>query len=140
MNQFAIALEATALVMPKRMHLRLYEVAEFVKKEAESYIGHPQDDWDKLEESTIALKQRLGFTGGPLYRTGVMKESFSIRMRPFESIVESFNRALFFHETGTMYMPKRPVLSRAVMLNKDKILAIMGGAVYPLFTKSHVGY
>lgn len=140
MSQFATALTATALAIPKRMNLRLLEVAEFVKKEAESYIGNPQDDWDKLKDTTIALKQRLGFAEGPLYRTGVMKSSFSIRLRPYESIVESYNRALFYHETGTMYMSKRPVLSRAVIRNKGKIMAILGGAVYPLLIKYHTGY
>lgn len=140
MSQFATALTATAATMPKRMNSRLLEVAEFVKKEAESYIGNEQDDWDRLKDTTIALKQKLGLSGGPLHRTGVMKSSFSIRLRPYESIVESYNRALFYHETGTMYMPKRPVLSRAVLRNKNKIMAILGSAVFPLFTKSHVGY
>jgi hypothetical protein len=136
MSQFATALDATARGMPKRIGLKLYELAEFIQKEAQGYIGHPQDDWDSLAQSTIALKNRSGYgSKGPLDRTGEMRQSITFRVYPFEAIVESFNRALYFHETGTIYMPKRPVLSRAVMRNEKMIALILGRAVNPLFGK-----
>jgi len=138
LSQFATALEEVTLALPKRILTSLELAAKLIKTEAQSYIGHPQEDWPSLKQSTLDVKKRLGYASkGILERTGEMRESITYKIMPYQAIVESFNRALFFHETGTMYMPKRPVLSRAVFKNEKTLSLLLGKAVYPLITKYH---
>ena len=139
LSQFATALDAAAMAMPKRIMSSLALAAKFIQTEARSYIGNPQEDWKALMQSTVDLKTRLGYGGkGILDRTGEMRKSITYKLFPYQAIIESYNRALFYHETGTMYMPKRPVLTRAVFKNDKVLIALLGKAVYPLITKYHL--
>lgn len=139
LSQFVTALDAAALEMPRRIMASLTLAAKFIQEEAKSYIGTPQSDWKELKQSTIDLKNRLGYGGkGILDRTGEMRDSITYKVFPYQAIVESFNRALFYHETGTTYMPKRPVLTRAVFKNEKVLIGLLGKSVYPLITKYHL--
>jgi len=139
LSQFVTALDAAALEMPRRIMSSLTLAAKYIQKEAKGYIGNPQEDWPELAASTLDLKSRLGYGGkGILDRTGKMRQSITYKVFPYMAIIESFNPALFWHETGTMYMPKRPVLSRAVFKSEKVLIGLLGKSVFPLITKYHL--
>ena len=135
LESFTRALLDTAAVTKNRIQYRLEEAAHLIKDEAKSYIGIEHSDWPPLEDSTKRIKKAAGFGDkGPLERTGEMRDSIKVRMLPLEVIVESDNRALYYHEKGTEYMPRRPVLSRAVFKNRDALALLLGKSIHPLIT------
>jgi hypothetical protein len=139
LNTFALALDRAALSLPRRIHAQLLEAVTLIQKEAKGYIGHSQDDWKPLASSTEAVKSIKDFPlGSPLLADGQMRSSITKRVMPWMGIVEAYNRALYFHEKGTAYMPRRPVLSRAVFKNEAKLMAIFGRAVFPLISIVHL--
>ena len=135
LGTFAKALNVAALAIPKRINWQLTVAAKLIQHRARSYIGQRHFDWEPLSLETLRIKYQQGYSHkGPLERTGVMKRSITYRVLPFEAIIESYNRAMYYHETGTMYMPKRPVLSRAVFKSKAELVAIFGKSIFPLIT------
>lgn len=133
LSQFASALVNATGAISKTKQLRLIEAAELVKKTAESYIGNKQPEWPELKASTLRIKDALGYGAkGILERTGEMKGSITYRIEPYSAIIESYNRALYHHEKGTIYMAKRPVLSLAAFKKAEEIAIILGRAVLPI--------
>ena len=66
---------ARAGMVPQMQH-----VMDGAAQEAKDFIGHELAEWKPLAPSTIAEKERLGFTGqvsatDPLLRTGDMRDS-----------------------------------------------------------------
>lgn len=122
-----------ALMVPKQIQKSLAMAAELVKKEAESYIGHPQTEWAPLADST---EERKDNKGEPLLREGDMKASIRMKVMPWEAVVYSNNRAMWFHETGTKYMPKRGVLSLALYRNEFELHSLLGKGFFTMMFKT----
>lgn len=126
--------------MPVRIELSLAEAAALVKKEAESYIGTKQTEWDALEDSTKLLKSRMGLpVNSPLLRTGNMQKSIKMKVMPWESVVYSTNEAMWYHEEGTKFMSHRGVLSLALYRNELELRKILGPRFCLMFYKTSPG-
>lgn len=121
--------ELWAKSVPIKVQTTLTAAAEFVKKEVESdsFIGHSQPEWEPLKETTEDLKKRLGYSAEqPLLREGAMKASFRMKVMPYEAVVYSQDKALWYHESGTKFMPQRGVLSVILYRHEMELRGLLG--------------
>lgn len=94
-------------------------LAEAAVIEAKAVIGHELPEWAALAPSTIAQKQRLGYTGqvsdtDPLLRTGKLRESIhsetdTVGIRTV-AVVGSDDPVAADQEFGTSRIPARPFI------------------------------
>src|SRR6266576_6319054 len=82
-EQFEQALSAQIKTVRPRLEIGLEKVGELASTMAAAYIGHYQDNWAPLAESTIKSKAAAGFAvPAPLLRTGEMQESIRHEVDP----------------------------------------------------------
>jgi hypothetical protein len=95
-------------------------LGEILVKEARDKIGHLQEGWKELADSTKSDKERKGYVFNadynPLYRTGQLRDSihhvFNIQSQTL--FIGSDSEIMEYQEKGTKYIPARPVLSTTV--------------------------
>ena len=122
---------------PARVQSELHEVAvlvaEHAKLRAQDYIGHAQEGWAPLAESTVygwdapwgrhfPGKAELGFDPPdfePLKRSGDLGESIQSEVEGSEGAIGSNDMVAVYQEMGThrnggQYVPPRPFLALAM--------------------------
>lgn len=110
-------------------------VGKFVEKESKEYIGHLQDEWPELAETTKQEKERLGYGNAqndwqPLLRTGEMRESIGYSVELHKVYIGSKSDILVYQEMGTVFIPPRPVLGLAMYQEKKKFQKAIGNFMY----------
>jgi hypothetical protein len=132
-QQFLNHLERAVARSPAVAVVALTETMEAVAVEARACIGHEMPGWPALAPSTVAEKERLGYTGrlsptDPLLRTGEMRESISasVDAATLTGVVGSTDPVAIFQELGTERIPPRPFLSTA-MLGAEPVAEIFFG-------------
>jgi phage gpG-like protein len=140
-QQFVNLLERAVVRAPIVAAVALTETMEAVAVEAKSYIGHEMPGWAPLAESTVAEKQRLGYTGhlsptDPLLRTGEMRESIgsSVDAATLTGVVGSTDKLAAFQELGTAHIPPRPFLSTSMFRAQPAAELFFGRAAVALLT------
>ena len=93
------------------------EIASEAAETARERIGQERQGWAPLAASTIAAKQRHGWTGrisytDPLLASGAMRASVHGEGAALVATVRASRPALF-HEKGTERMPRRSFLRPA---------------------------
>lgn len=73
--------------------------------------------WPALKPETVQEKLRLGYPAAPLIRTGALRTSLVSRplgmerISPHEVVAGTRVRYAPFHQSGTRFMPKRPLVN-----------------------------
>jgi hypothetical protein len=140
-QQFINHLERAVTRAPVVAAVALTETMEAVAVEAKAYIGHEMPGWPALAPSTVAEKERLGYTGhlsptDPLLRTGEMRESISAEVDAvtLTGVVGSTDPVAVFQELGTPHIPPRPFLSTAMFGAQPVAELFFGRAAVSLLT------
>ncbi|MCB8881709.1 hypothetical protein ACELLULO517_15785 [Acidisoma cellulosilytica] len=120
--------------------------ASIIQKEAKSSLGHYQDGWPELAESTKDERERQGFPADePLERDGILKknikrqvdvESMSASVGvPSKMVEHSYAMKAVdiatiakAHEHGTDRIPPRPFLGPAAHRKGDAVAKVVGQA------------
>lgn len=131
---FAAHLRRVAQTIPAAEHAGLERGAAHVETIAKDLIGQQLTSWPALADSTVAEKQRLGFTGrlsatDPLLRTGEMRDSISHVVDGRRAVIGSDDPVAIYQETGTSRIPPRPFLSTAAVLGGEDVAKAIGLAV-----------
>lgn len=103
-----------------------------LQKEAKDKIGHLQDGWKPLAESTKRDKEKQEYVFNadynPLYRTGELRDSihyvFNIESKTL--FLGSDSEIMVYQELGTRYIPPRPVLSTTMYQAQPVINYVFG--------------
>lgn len=113
----------------------LEKCAKAIEETAKAEIGTyqpavgPFQDWEQLADSTVAQRERLGFTpNDPLLRTGELRGSIERQVHNLEAVIGSKSDIAAYQEFGTDKIPPRPFLGPAVIHNRKKIERIVGEA------------
>jgi hypothetical protein len=110
----------------------LAEIGPRMVETARERIGQELPEWAPLADSTIAEKQRLGFTGqvsptDPNLRTGAYRDSFAFEIVAdwphFGIRLSNTSPVAEFLEHGTATAPPRPSLAPTVDQYRDEITA-----------------
>lgn len=110
--------------------LGVLEAAELIKEEAKSYIGHQQDNWPDLAESTLAEKERSGYeVPAPLLRKGELRESIKVRHEGLQAVIGTDDPSAAIHEHGNEHVPPRPFLHPALFAKSKEVRVILQKAV-----------
>lgn len=93
--------------------------AQLFERTAKDMIGEEITEWAPLAASTVAEKQRLGFTGrisptDPLYRTGELRASIKGSVAGNRVVVASDDPIAAAQEFGTSRIPPRPFIGATV--------------------------
>lgn len=72
--------------------------------------GLQRPPWRPLSPSTLKQKQRKGYSGTPLIRTGHLRQSFRQFYDNDQAGVGSEVPYSQYHETGTRHLPQRAML------------------------------
>lgn len=91
-----------------------------------------QEPWQKLKDSTIKERIRLGYGAGPiLVRTGQLMKGF--RKEVGKYFVRVYNPVKYFqyHQTGTAHLPKRRMILAPERL-KQEIVAVITKYIHNL--------
>lgn len=120
---------------PRREQALLNLVGHFIEKESKSYIGHLQDIWPELADSTKEQKESLGYGDAgndwqPLLRTGDMRDSIHYAVQLHDVYIGSDSDIMVYQELGTARIPPRPVLGLAMYRNKLKLEKAIGNFMY----------
>lgn len=104
--------------IPAAQRRGMKRAAELVKQEAQQLIGTEYEKWAPLAASTVAEKQRLGYTGrisatDPLYRTGELRATIGASWDEHHARVGSNDPIAAYQEFGTARIPARPFLGAA---------------------------
>lgn len=107
---------------------------KFLVEEARAEIGTEDQAWPPLAPSTVAEKDRLGYTGrvsatDPLLRTGELRDSIESAVDDRGVVLGSTDPVMVFHELGTERMPPRPVLATTMLRHGDYATEIVAGHV-----------
>lgn len=118
-ERYAEFLTRSAATSEVVIHASLARIGGHAKTMAAEYIGHELPQWRPLAASTIAQKERLGFTGhvsatDPLLRTGGMRDSIVSEVSGHEVVVGSDDQKAVWQELGTSRIPPRPFLALAM--------------------------
>jgi len=135
LGELTLFMKASAARARTEVTLETHKVLAEVAKDAEALIGQELPQWPPLAESTIAEKQRLGYTGqvsatDPLLRTGELRgsiESDAERTATgVEGVVGSNSKVALYQEMGTAKIPPRPFLATAMMRSEDRFKEELG--------------
>ena len=126
-KQMAEKLAAAAMRCENRLVIPTEELMTELQAMSKSFIGHYQDGWAPLAESTLngwdghPGKIALGYAppDNPLLRTGEMMSSitFEVEMPRFglvEGVLGSDSKVALDQEVGTVKIPPRPFLALAM--------------------------
>jgi phage gpG-like protein len=135
----ARALERSVAALPATLENAMKAGALSVTADAKERIGHYQQGWELLADSTVDQKRRLGYAnvallggdGGdnPLLRTGDMRESITADITNHAFVVGSSEPVLLYQEIGTRTIPPRPVLEPALKTMMPFIGTVTGKAI-----------
>ncbi|MGD0188894.1 MAG: phage virion morphogenesis protein [Roseiarcus sp.] len=106
------------------IQLSVEKAASLVRANARDAIGNADNGygWAPLAESTIADKERQGYTTpAPLLRTGELRDSIGITMGHHVAWVGSNNDKAVWHEFGTNRIPPRPFISKPAIESEELI-------------------
>jgi phage gpG-like protein len=106
------------------IQLSVEKAASIVQTNAKDAIGNEHNgyDWPPLAESTIADKERQGYTApAPLLRTGELRDSIHTTIGHHVAYVGSNNDKAVWHEFGTNRVPPRPFISKAAIESEELI-------------------
>ena len=121
-SQFAAHLAGAAARSKTLEHQLLQRVGELVEERAKSYLGHEQDGWPALAESTIADKERHGYpTPSPLLRDGELRDSVHHAVDGHRVVIGSTSEIAVYQELGTEHIPPRPFLARSALESEPEI-------------------
>lgn len=117
-DELARMLEVSAKKATPKLMADLAKIGELTATMAAEYIGHEMPEWPPLAPSTVAEKERLGYTGqvsptDPLLRTGEMRDSIKVEIAGLEIAIGSTNKTALYQEMGTSRIPPRPFLALA---------------------------
>lgn len=123
-------------------------LGEMLEKDAKEIIGHIQEGWADLAESTKKDKIRKGFVFNmdynPLLRTGEMRDSISHSITKNTLFVGSTSEIMVYQEMGTIHIPPRPVLGLAMYRNRPAIEVVLSDMLMfwitrgvPVFRRIH---
>ena len=92
--------------------------AELIQHEAKDLIGTEYAGWAALAPSTIAEKERLGYTGkvsatDPLLRTGEMRATIQVSAEGRHAAIGTNDPVAEYQEFGTARIPARPFMGPA---------------------------
>ena len=125
--EFAERMLAGSRMIQPELDAATKELVALGVTRAKSYIGHQQEDWEPLADSTKSEKQSLGFAPPdyePLLRTGEMRDSIEGNSIGTVGEIGSNNQKAVWQEFGTVHIPPRPFISKAVQsLEPDIALA-----------------
>lgn len=127
LDELVKMLQVSSKSVRPRLEADLAKIGALTAAAAVEYIGHEMPEWPALAPSTIAEKERLGYTGqvsatDPLLRTGAMRDSIKIEVEGLEMAVGSGDKIAAYQELGTKHIPPRPFLGPA-MLNSLEFAA-----------------
>lgn len=136
-EQFARHLEQSLLTVEPRLEVGLAAVGEHTKVMAAEYIGNELPEWKPLADSTIAEKERLGYTGhvsatDPLLRTGANEKSIDVSVEGLTQAVGSPSKIFLYQEMGTHTIPPRPSISLAALNSLPYAKEVFGGIAVSL--------
>ena len=124
-RQFANLLSTIAAQVSHEEKQAKMHAAEAMVKTAKEMVGSEGNGWPPLAESTIAEKERLGYTGhvsatDPLLRTGEYRDSFSVTEGPPTQFGTTDENAAV-HEFGNAHEPPRPVVGPATLKHSHEV-------------------
>ena len=100
---------------------------QMVQKKAKSAIGKEHELWAPLAASTIADKQKHGFsTPKPLLRTGELRDSIEYTVHELEGAVGSNLDIAVYQELGTKHIPPRSFLVSSAIASEGRIHRMAG--------------
>jgi hypothetical protein len=143
-EQFAEQLAKSATQVRPELEIAAAKIGEIEKKIAVEKIGREDNGWPPLAESTIAEKERLGFTGkisgtDPLLRTGEMRASITFEVTPtpvgVDLVLGSADPVAKYQELGTATIPPRPFLATATIESIPDAEKILGQVAVDLLAK-----
>jgi phage gpG-like protein len=118
------------------LHEGLKVVADKLVQTAKDEISQYQaekghfPEWAPLADSTIADKERLGYSppDNPLLRTGEMRNSIKSNVVDLDIYFGCTDPKSVYHEFGTSKMPMRPFIGPAAFTNIEFIRKTIGKA------------
>lgn len=118
-DELADILERRAERVKPALEFDLAKIGELATTMAAEYIGHEMPEWPPLAPSTVAQKEKLGYTGqvsgtDPLLRTGALRESIKPAVEGLTLVVGSTDKIAAYQEMGTSRIPPRPFLGLAL--------------------------
>jgi phage gpG-like protein len=122
--------------------IALAKAASLVRTNARDAIGNESNGygWAALAESTIADKERKGYTApAPLLRTGDMRDSIGITMGHRRAWVGSNDDVAVYQELGTNRIPPRSFIAKAAIESEDAIHEITVKTVGSAFAGHRAG-
>lgn len=105
----------------------LEQAAQIIETEAKAMIGHYQDGWAPLAESTERQKAQKGYPpNAPLLATGEMRDSIEHNVNGLTAFIGTNDDKMKYHEFGTSKMPPRPVYLMAFEHKKNEVIDAVG--------------
>jgi len=117
------------------------EYAELVRDQAREILGTEQPDWPALAPETVAEKARLGYPGGPLLRSGQMRDDIGVLYAEnglYEIGIASSAPSFLYaqvQERGSkdMRVPARSFLGRSIQMHEREIVDGLDAALLGQF-------
>ncbi len=101
-------------------------------------IGNGVAEWPALASSTVAEKERLGYTGrlsatDPLYRTGELRISIKCDVEGHTVRFGSTDKVAPFQEHGTSRIPPRPFITATMHRDGHAAAHMVAGYTMTIF-------
>jgi hypothetical protein len=108
-------------------------------RHAQAMIGTEDEGWAALAASTVAEKERKGWTGrvsatDPLYAEGGYRLSFGFRIDEKGLLWGTTDPVAPFLEYGTMRMPARPVVGSVMFVHGHGAANLVAGHLIAAMT------
>lgn len=106
--------------------------AEMLEKESKDKIGHLNEGWAPLAESTKRDKEKLGYVFNadynPLYRTGELRDSIKghYNLNIHTLFLGSFSEIMLYQALGTKYIPPRDPIGSTMQQALPQIATLLG--------------
>lgn len=106
--------------------------AKLLEKESKDKIGHLQEGWAPLADSTKKDKERLGYVFNadynPLYREGDLRDSIKgvYNLSLHQILLGSFSEIMIYQALGTMHIPPRDPIGTTMAQAKPEIALYLG--------------
>lgn len=142
LSQFVALLNQTAAQFPSSVRSGLDGAGRRMAGTAQGYLGEYQDrrvgpfgHWPMLSPRTVDEKTRLGYSppDNPLLRTGMMRQSIGHTVDRDSVTIGSTDPVARYQEFGTVNMPPRAFIGRAVAeRGREEGARVLLGALDPL--------
>jgi len=140
LTELAALLEGRIAEVEAAQHAGLAAAAAHLEDAAKALVGTEDPAWPGLAESTIAFKERQGYTGrvsgtDPLLRTGQLRDSIEHRVDGLTAHIGTDDEAAAVHEDGNDHVPPRPIfglvaereITHAAELAAEAVMAALLG-------------